>query len=76
MPITILPNGHRLIPEIADMPVKGQECPLCGLIFTDMTPIAVFEGHERRCMDRKVDEARQMMAMGYRKTSKGWVKND
>ena len=69
----ILPWGRSLTPEIAEMPFKGEECPICDLMFTDMTERAVFEEHIVRCMDRKVEKRLQMIGAGYKLTSKGWV---
>ena len=69
----ILPWGRSPIPEIADMPVKGEACPICDLMFTDMTSREVFQEHQVRCMERKVEDSKQMIANGYKRTSKGWV---
>jgi len=74
MPITILPYGRRISPEIVNMPVKGEACPICDLMFTDMTDREVFQEHQVRCMARKCKERRDMISMGYKLTSKGWVK--
>ena len=73
MPIDILPNGRFPIPEILEMPFSGQECPICDLLFTDMTEQSVFQEHQVRCMERKVEDNKQMIAAGYKQTSKGWV---
>ena len=69
----ILPWGRFLIPEILEMPVKGEECPVCDLMFTDMTDPAVFQEHQARCMESKVEENKKMIGLGYKRTSKGWV---
>ena len=73
MTITILPHGRFLIPEILEMPFKGEDCPLCGLVFTDMTPMADINAHEARCAEKKSEENKKMIAAGYKQTSKGWV---
>ena len=73
MPIDLLMNGRFLIPEIEEMPFKGEDCPLCGLTFVDMTERAVFEDHIARCTTRQAEEERQMVNMGYKKTSRGWI---
>ncbi len=73
MPITILPYGRRISPEIVNMPVSGQECPICYFMFMDMTPTATVENHIARCTESKAEEYKKMVAMGYKLTTKGWV---
>ena len=73
----ILPWGRNLIPEIEEMPVKGEACPICDLMFTDMTHRDVFNEHIQRCMAKKIEDRKNMIALGYKLTSKGWVmRND
>lgn len=77
LPITILPRGRFLIPSISDdsFPFKGTECEICGLVFIDMVEQEVFEEHMVRCVDRKVEEYKNMQANGYKKSEHfGWVK--
>lgn len=69
----ILQWGRFPIPEILEMPVKGEACPVCDLMFTDMTEPAVFQEHQVRCMESKVEENKKMIGLGYKRTSKGWV---
>ena len=73
MTITILPWGRFVTPEIDVMPVKGEACPICDLMFTDMTPADVFQAHQVRCIEAKVIENKKMIGLGYKRTSKGWV---
>ncbi len=73
MPIEILPNGRFLIPEILEMPFKGENCHICGFVFTDMTLMADINAHEARCAESKAEENKKMIAAGYKQTSKGWV---
>lgn len=73
MPIDLLLNGRFLIPEIEEMPFGAEECPVCDLLFTDMTERDVFENHVARCTEQKAADERQMVAMGYKKTSRGWI---
>ena len=69
----ILPWGMHPVLEIVEMPVKGEVCPICDWLFTDMTPRDVFQEHQVRCMERKVEENKKMIAIGYKRTSTGWV---
>ena len=73
MAIDILPHGRRASLEIVEMPFKGQDCEICGLVCTDMTPQADFESHMVRCVDQRAEENKKMVALGYKQTSKGWV---
>lgn len=75
MPIDILMSGRFPIPEILEMPFKAEKCPLCDIYFTDMTDRETINAHEFRCVERKTKERKEMLAMGYKLTSKGWVKN-
>ncbi len=69
----ILPWGRFLTPEIIEMPVKGEECPMCNWLFTDMTDPETFRAHQARCIENKVEERRKMIGAGYKLTSTGWV---
>lgn len=73
MSITIIRGRSNFVRF--DVPWSGPQCHICGLYFPEMTPHPEFEAHLMRCVDHKAAEDRQMIAQGYRKTSKGWVLN-
>lgn len=74
MPITILPWGRFPIPEIEEMPFKADKCSICDMYFTDMSDRVTINEHEDRCVRSQVEERKKMIAMGYKLTSKGWIK--
>lgn len=73
MPITILPNGRNLFATFEALPFEAERCPQCGMWFTEMSEQADIEAHINRCIERKAEENRKMVAAGYKQTSKGWV---
>lgn len=73
MPITILPNGRNPFPRIVEGEPDYQRCPVCSMWFVQMSEQADIEAHIARCALRKADENKQMVALGYKRTSKGWV---
>lgn len=71
--ITILPNGHNLFAKIEEMPDISDECPICDMVFPEMTSDDVIQEHEKRCMGKKLEERKVMIAAGYKLTSHGWI---
>ena len=71
--LLILPYGRRISPEIVDMPFKGKECDICDLVFTDMTSEEDYQRHMYGCVEKKAEENKKMIALGYKQTSKGWI---
>ena len=73
MTITILPNGRNLFATFESLPFKAVQCPRCDMWFTEMSEQADIEAHINRCIERKAEENRKMVAAGYKQTSHGWV---
>ena len=68
----ILPAYH-FFAKIEEGIPDAEKCPVCDMWFTEMSLRDDIEQHIDRCVAAKAEEAKKMVAAGYKQTSQGWV---